>query len=226
CFDIYANMPGSSNLSLKSRPPLWASGDNTQIDYASHMVDFHTFRYLTSQWAINISDQFASVPDRGRLEQIGFSSDYNNSVTTKNPFLSTGRRLLTNAFGISVDHSFDARNRMEFLVRHQYIRLSAPDDGTTLAQDPAAALTEQHDIGGEIGWTHTWRRDNEFGVKYAYDREYFQDFESTAQLHSVLFGFSRRLRPSLLLRLSGGASPLQPPHATAAGPSPLTPPAL
>src|SRR5262249_29475473 len=97
---VYAIKTGRSNWSLQYRPQLWASGDDTQIDYASHMVDFHTFRYLSSQWAINISDQFASVPDRGRLEQIGFSSDYNSSVTTKNPFLSTGRRLLTNSIGI------------------------------------------------------------------------------------------------------------------------------
>jgi hypothetical protein len=206
---VYAIRTGHSNFSIQYRPQVWASGEDTQVDYASHMVDFHTFRYLTSTWAVNISDQFASVPDRGRLEQIGFSSDYTNSTSTKNPFLATGRRLLTNAIGISVDHSIDARNRMEFLVRHQYIRLSEPDS-VTVAQDPAAALTEQHDIGGEIGWTHTWRRDNEFGVKYAYDREYFQDFESTAQLHSILFGFSRRLRPSLLLRLSGGPSLLEP----------------
>lgn len=217
---VYAIKTGRSNFSLQYRPQVWASGDDTQVDYASHMVDFHTFRYLSSTWAINISDQFASVPDRGRLEQIGFSSDYNSSVTTKNPFLSTGRRLLTNTIGISVDHSFNARNRMEFLVRHQYIHLSEPDNGTTIAQDPAAASSEQHDIGGEIGWTHTWRRDNEFGVKYAYDREFFQDFEATAQLHSVLFGFSRRLRPSLLLRLGGGPSLLQPAKATGAVVSP------
>ena len=207
---VYAVKTGRSNFSLQYRPQVWASGEATQVDYASHMVDFHTFRYLTSQWAININDQFASVPDRGRLEQIGFSSDYTNSSSTQNPFLATGRRLLTNSFGISVDHSLTARDRMELLVRHQYIRLSTPDNGVTAAQNPAAVLSEQQDIGGELGWTHTWRRDNEFGIKYAYDREYFQDFASQAQLHSVLFGFSRRLRPSLLLRLSGGPALLQP----------------
>ncbi len=206
---VFAVKTGHSNFSVQYRPQVWASGEATQVDYASHMVDFHTFRYLTSQWGINISDQFASVPDRGRLEQIGFTSDYTNSTSTQNPFLATGRRLLTNSFGISVDHSFTARDRMEFLVRNQYIRLSQPDN-TTVVQNPAAVLSEQLDIGGELGWTHTWRRDNEFGVKYAYDREYFQDFDSTAQLHSVLFGISRRLRPTLLLRISGGPALLLP----------------
>jgi hypothetical protein len=218
---VYAVKTGRSNFSLQYRPQVWASGEGTQVDYASHMVDFHTFRYITSQWAINVSDQFASVPDRGRLEQIGFSSDYSNSSTTQNPFLATGRRLLTNSVGISVDHSFTARDRMEFLVRHQYIHLSEPDGSTTVV-DPAAVATDQQDIGGEIGWTHTWRRDNEFGVKYAYDREYFQDFASQAQLHSVLFGFSRRLRPSLLLRISGGPALMQPARPAGAIATPET----
>jgi hypothetical protein len=208
---VYAVKTGHGTFSLQYRPQFWASGETSQFDYASHMVDFHTFRYLSSQWAINISDQFASVPDRGRLEQIGFSSDYTTSTSTQNPFLATGRRLLTNAFGVSVDHRFTARDRMEFLVRHQYIRLSEPDNGTV--QDPAAVLSEQQDIGGELGWTHTWRRENELGIKYAYDREYFQDFQSSAQLHSVLIGISRRLRPSLLLRVSGGPALLLPAKA-------------
>jgi hypothetical protein len=207
---VYAVKTGHGTFSLQYRPQFWASGETSQFDYASHMVDFHTFRYLSSQWAINISDQFASVPDRGRLEQIGFSSDYTTSTSTQNPFLATGRRLLTNSFGVSIDHRFTSRDRMEFLVRHQYIRLSEPDNGTTVVQDPAAVLSEQQDIGGEIGWTHTWRRDNELGIKYAYDREYFQGFESSAQLHSVLVGISRRLRPSLLLRISGGPALLMP----------------
>lgn len=204
---VYAVKTGKATFSLQYRPQFWASGETSQFDYASHMVDFHTFRYLSSQWAINISDQFASVPDRGRLEQIGFSSDY-TGTSTQNPFLATGRRLLTNAFGVSVDHRFTARDRMEFLVRHQYIRLSEPDNSNI--QDPAAVLSEQQDIGGELGWTHTWRRDNEFGIRYAYDREYFQGFDSSAQLHSVLVGISRRLRPSLLLRISGGPALLMP----------------
>jgi hypothetical protein len=210
---VYAVKTGHSNFSLQYRPQLWASGETSQFDYASHMVDFHTFRYLSSEWGINISDQFVSAPDRGRLEQIGFSADYTNSTSTQNPFLATGRRLLTNSFGVSLDHRFTARDRAEFLVRHQYIRLSEPDNGSTPVQDPASVLSEQQDISGELGWTHTWRPDNELGIKYGYDREYFQDFQSSAQLHSILVGISRRLRPSLLLRISGGPALLLPAKA-------------
>jgi hypothetical protein len=220
---VYAIKTGKSSFSIQYRPQVWASADATQFDYASHMLDFHTFRYLTSTWAFNISDQFSYVPDRGRLEQVGFSSDYTTSSSSQNPFLSTGQRLMTNSFGISADHSLTARDRMEFLVRHQYIRLSSANDGiTNPAPLPTGVLTQQQTIGGEIGWTHTWRRDNEFGIKYAYDREYFQDFASTAQLNGVVFGFSRRLRPSLLLRVGGGPAFLQPAKPTGAVLSPAT----
>jgi len=61
---------------------------------------------------------------------------------------------MTNAFGIDIDHHFTARDRMEFVIRHQYIRLSTPDNGTPAAQDPSAVVSEQQDIGGEFGWTH------------------------------------------------------------------------
>jgi hypothetical protein len=199
---VYSIRTGRSNFSVQYRPQFWTTGEGSQFDYASHMVDFHTFRYMTAKWGINISDQFGLVPDQGRLQQIGFTADYGSSTSTHNPFLATGRRLLTNSFGLSVDHSFTARNRMEFLVRQQYIRLSQPLNGMPGAQN--FAVSTELDTGAEIGWTHTWRRDNEFGVKYAYDYEDFRDTQSSAQLHSVLFGFSRRLRPSLLLRVSAG----------------------
>jgi hypothetical protein len=205
---VYSLKSSRASLSLQYRPQFWASDQTHQFDYSSHMLDFHTFRYLSPRWAINVSDQFQYSPDRGRLNEVGFSPDYSTGTSTQNPFLSTGRRMVNNQFGVSVDRRFTAHDSIEMSVRQQYIRLSSADN--TQLQDPIASATEQQDYAGQIGWTHTWRTDNEIGIQYSYDRQFFNGFDSSAQLHGILFGFSRRLRPSLLLRIGGGPALLLP----------------
>jgi hypothetical protein len=211
---VYSLKSSRASLSLQYRPQFWASDQTQQFDYSSHMLDFHTFRYLTPRWAINVSDQFQYSPDRGRLNEVGFSPDYSTGTSTQNPFLSTGRRMVNNQFGVSVDHRFTAHDTIEMSARQQYIRLSASSD--TQPQDPIALATEQQDYAGQIGWTHTWRPDNEIGIQYSYDHQFFNGFDSNAQLHGILFGFSRRLRPSLLLRIGGGPALLLPAKLTGA----------
>jgi len=208
---VYSLKSSRASLNLQYRPQFWASDQTQQFDYSSHMVDFHTFRYLTPRWAINVSDQFQYSPDRGRLNEVGFSPDYSTGTSTQNPFLSTGRRMVNNQFGVSVDHRLSAHDTIQMSLRQQYIRLSADSD--TQLQDPIALATEQQDYAGQIGWTHTWRTDNQIGIQYSYDHQFFNGFNSSAQLHGVLFGFSRRLRPSLLLRAGGGPALLFPAKA-------------
>lgn len=205
---VYSLKSSRSDFNLQYRPQFWASDEFQQFDYSSHMVDFHTFRYLAQDWGININDQFQYAPDRGRLEQVGFSPDYSAGLSTQNPFMATGRRLVSNAADISLDHRLGAHDRIDFTGRHQYIHVS--NDPTAAATDPFSSATQQQDFGGQFGWTHTWRRDNEFGVQYSYDREFFEGFDSDAQLHGVLVGFSRRLFPSLLLRAGAGPALLMP----------------
>ena len=93
---VYSLKSSRASLNLQYRPQFWASDQTQQFDYSSHMVDFHTFRYLTPRWAINVSDQFQYSPDRGRLNEVGFSPDYSTGTSTQNPFLSTGRRMVNN----------------------------------------------------------------------------------------------------------------------------------
>jgi len=199
------------NLDLQYRPQIWISEGQSQLDFASQVVDLHTQRYLTRSWTLNITDQFQSAPDRARLAQGAFFSNYDTGTSTQNPFLATGRHFLTNAFTTSADHAFSARNHLNLLFRTHYIHLSALDDpAAAQAGDTFAGVTQEHDFGGQIGWTHTFGRDHDFGILYAYDREYFQDFQDSAQLHSVILTYSMRLRPSLLMRLTGGPTLMQP----------------
>lgn len=211
---VYSLKSSRSDFTLQYRPQFWASDQTKQFDYSSHMVDFHTFRYLSPRWAINLGDEFQYSPDHGRLNIVGFSPDYSTGTSTQNPFLAAGRRMLNNQFGLSVDHRLTAHDSIEMSARQQYIHLSDTTD--TNVQDPAALATEQQDYAGKIGWTHTWRTDNQIGIEYSYDHQFFNGFDSSAQLHGILFGFSRRLRPSLLLRVGGGPSLLIPAKASGA----------
>ena len=205
---VYSAKGRHASLSLQYRPQFWASDQIHQFDYSSHMLDFHTFKYLAPRWAINVSDQFQYSPDRRRLNEVGFSPAYSTGTSTQNPFLATGRRMVNNAFGVSVDHRATAHDSFEVSARQQYIGLSSTDDPQL--QDPIALSTEQQDYAGRIGWTHTWRPDNTFGIQYSYDHQFFNGFDSHAQLHGILLAFSRRLRPSLLLRIGGGPALLLP----------------
>lgn len=211
---VYSLKSSRSNLTLQYRPQFWASDQTRQFDYSSHMLDFHTFRYLTPRWAINVSDEFQYSPDHARLNIVGFSPDYSTGTSTQNPFLAAGRRMLNNQFGVSVDHRLTAHDSIEMSARQQYIHLSDTTDAAV--QDPTALATEQQDYAGKIGWTHTWRTDNQIGIEYSYDHQFFNGFEASSQLHGILFGFSRRLRPSLLLRVGGGPSLLFPAKASGA----------
>ena len=216
---VYAIQTGRSNFSLQYRPQLWVSADNIQTDYASHMVDFHTSRRISPRWAINVSDQYQWSADRGRLDQIGFTSDYSTSTTSQSPFLNTNRRLVSNLADVEISHNLSAHNSVEFIGRHQYIQLSSLPSGAASSTDPLAAETQQQDFGGEVAWNYAWRHDNSIGLRYSYDREYFQHVLGAAEFHSASVGFSRRLFPSLLLRVSGGPTiilPATPPSATVA----------
>lgn len=212
---VYSLKSSRSDLTLQYRPQFWASDQTQQFDYSSHMVDFHTFRYLTPRWAVNVSDEFQYSPDHARLNIVGFSPDYSTGTSTQNPFLAAGRRMLNNQFGVSVDHRLTAHDSIEISARQQYIHLSDTSD-TTDVQDPISLATEQQDYAGQIGWTHKWRADNQIGIQYSYDHQFFNGFDSGAQLHGVLFGFSRRLRPSVLLRVGGGPALLFPAKASGA----------
>jgi hypothetical protein len=206
---VFAIKTGRTNFSVQYRPQVWFSGETTQTDYASHLVDFHASRRLSQEWSLNVSDQYQWSADRGRLDQIGFTADYSTNNINQNPFLAQGRRVLSNFADISLNHNFSAHNTLEFRARHQYIQLSAlPGDAT--APDPLTVATQEQIFGGEVAWNHAWRRDNSVGIRYAYDREYFQDFTGSAQFHSALFGFSRRLTSSLLLRVTAGPTMMQP----------------
>ena len=206
---VFAIKTGRTNFSVQYRPQVWFSGETTQTDYASHLVDFHASRRLSQEWSLNVSDQYQWSADRGRLDQIGFTADYSTNNINQNPFLAQGRRVLSNFADISLNHNFSAHNTLEFRARHQYIQLSAlPGDATAPA--PLTVATQEQIFGGEVAWNHAWRRDNSVGIRYAYDREYFQDFTGSAQFHSALFGFSRRLTSSLLLRVTAGPTMMQP----------------
>lgn len=207
---VFALKTGRTNFSVQYRPQLWVSGDTTQGDYASHAVDFHASRRVSPEWYFNLSDQYQWSADRGRLDQIGFTPDYATSSANQNPFLTANRRLISNTADFTVDHNFTAHNTLEFRARHQFIELSAlPNDGTT-TPDPLAIAMKQQIFGAELGWNYAWRHDNSIGIRYAYDREYFQNFQDLTQFHSVLFGFSRRLTSSLLLRVSAGPTLIEP----------------
>jgi len=200
---VYALKSSRSDFTIQYRPQVWISDQTQQFDYANHSVNFNTYRSLAPDWALNLSNSFQYTPDDGRLNQIGFSPDYTTGTSSQNPFLATGRKLLSNAAALSLEHTIDAHNQIEMGGRYQYIHVW--EDPTVAATDPFSAATEEQDVGAHIGWAHTFRRDNSVGVQYSYDREFFQGFDSDAQLHGVMVNFSRRLRPSLLLR--GGAGP-------------------
>jgi hypothetical protein len=212
---VYAIKTGRMNFSLQYRPQIWVSSESTQFDYASHLLDMHASRRISPQWSVNFSDRYQWAADRGNLDQIGLTSDYASNNTNQNPFLVGGRRLISNIADFSVAHNFTAHNSLEFSARHQYISLSALPIGSTVP-DPVATENTQQIIGGQLGWSYQWSRNNSLGIHYAYDREFFQDFTSSAQFHSVLFGFSRRLTSTLVLQVNGGPTLMVPDKAPGA----------
>lgn len=216
----YTLKTGRTNLSLQYRPQVWMSSDAAQFDYTSHAADLHLSRRFSPKWAVNFTDQYQWVADRGHLDTIGFTPDYSASKVNQGAFLSAGRHLMSNTADITVDHNFTAHSSVEILARHQYIQLSSLPAGSAAATiDPAAAYSMQQIYGGQLGWNYQWTRNNSLRVHYAYDQEYFHDSHSTAQFHSAQFGFSRQLRPSLVFQVSGGPSlvlPATQPGATQA----------
>ena len=205
------------NFDLQYRPQLWVSTDQTVFDGSSNLLDLHTFRYIAPRWALNLDDQFHTAPDRG-LGRVGFTPNFVNGTANENPFLGDGRRFTTNLFTATLNHDVSARDRTSFLFRHQYVHLSALPSNQTGPQGTFLGVTQQQNFGGEVAWVHNISRDHAFGVHYAYDREYFQGFEGSAQLHGILFSYWKRLRPSWMLRLSGGPAlmlPATPKGATA-----------
>ena len=206
---VYAIKTGRVNFSVQYRPQVWMSSDTTQVDYASHLADLHFSRRISPKWSFNVSDQYRWAADRGRLDQIGFMADYSTSNANQNPFLIAGRRMISNGAEMSIDHNFTAHSSIEFAALHQFIELSALPPGVT-TPDPLATETRQQNMGGRFGWSYQWSHNNSLGIHYAYDRQYFQDSRGTAQFHSVLFGFSRRLASSLVLQVSGGPTLMLP----------------
>lgn len=222
---VYAVQTGRTNFSVQYRPQVWMSAETTQADYSSHLVDFQTSHRSSPRWSYNISDQYQWSADRGRLDQVSFTADYSTSRLNQNPFLTGSRRLISNMASASVDHNFTAHSSLEFAARHQYIQLSDLPSDVPASQDPLTSQTKQQIFGGEVAWNYAWRHENSLGLRYIYDREYFHGYTGASQFHSALFGFSRRLRPSLLLRVSGGPSvilPATPPGTVTAPDAQLT----
>jgi hypothetical protein len=207
---LYSVRKGKTGLDFQYQPSLLVSTQGTQVNPLGHYLNFHTYRYLSPKWILNVEDTYQYAPGRGLFFGPTFVADFSKGAITQQPLLITGLNYLTNQASASVSRMVSAKTRFTLGANFGLDRVSNTDSSNgsngTQASSFANTANTSESLGATLGLTHTFAPEHELGLAYNYTRSIFRHSLPTTQYHSLQLTYTQRVRPSVLITLMGGPS--------------------
>ncbi len=197
---VYSIQKQRSSLVLQYAPSIFTSSRVTEANYLGHTISFNTYRDLTPQWRLDISDSFQFVPSQNRLFTPSFAQDFSSGTITQQPVLATGEKYLTDSLSATVTHPLSATDNISFTSSYNVNNVYA--NSTSTIQSPSLGQT----FGAGVSWMHQWTESRQIGLTYQYSRTILGGASTGSLYYTVMATYAQQLSPSIRMELSYGPS--------------------
>jgi len=204
---IYSVKHGSSGLDFQYLPQVVFSNEGTASNLGNQSTLLHTFLRLSRHWSLDLSDSFTYQPNSGFVPQASIVPVFPTGGIQQNPFLAANQHYLTNLVQVTANVDLNARNRLTFSGRYEYLHVSSfvPPLNAPPVNASLTATGDDNLGGAGMGWVHNWNPTDTFSVNGNYDRRYL-GIGGATNYYLVTIGFRKRLLPGFFVSASGGPS--------------------
>jgi len=193
-----------TGLDIQYRPFIVYSQRERTYNFAASFVNFHITRRLGARWTFNFHDIFQYEPDVALFINPTITPSLSTGEITQAALLGNGSTLLRNNTSMILSYHLARHDTITFHGQYNFVDLTNNPNADRLSQTPF--YRTESTLGGGVGWSHSFGPDHEFGVTYNYDEQVIGNLVNAGQHHSVIANYRQKIRPTLLLQLSGGPS--------------------
>ncbi len=193
-----------TGLDIQYRPFIVYSQREQTYNFAASFVNFHITRRLGSRWNINFHDIFQYEPDVALFINPTITPNLSTGEITQAALLGNGSTLLRNNTSAILSYHLRRHDTISFHGQYNYVDLTDSPSADIHSLEPY--YRTESTLGGGAGWSHSFGPDHEFGVTYNYDEQVIGNLVNAGQHHSVIANYRQKIRPTLLLQVSGGPS--------------------
>ena len=202
---LYSRQNETWGIDFQYQPYLlvYDNGQQPSVSLAQQ-VDLHVYRHLTAHWDLDLDERFYYAPNGTTLINPTIIPNLSSGDIYQTPFLTNGQRFIQNSVTGSARDTINAKDTVTFHASYNYVNLANNSSTSSIPADETFRTSQA--VGGGIGWTHEWHENQLVGLDYTYTRQILVSPDEGQQYHILLFTYSQKIKPTLLVRLAIGPS--------------------